>query len=272
MPPTEKHNPSFGNGDGTLGREGVLGPCRPSFPNLGRRKAYEEVADEMRRQIFARQLTVNHRLPTERDLAEQFGVSRMVVREAIRSLERAGLLTVKKGPRGGIFVARAYERPVTDSIVNLLAGGGARLEDLFEVRALIEPYCAARAAEISSENDVRALARLVEPTEGEDARSLRERNLEFHKQMIRMSGNPVLTIVGEAVLTILNDRIRSLTSPDTSRAALGMHKDIFCAIEERKPTVACALVAKDISVTGSRFAALSPEARVSMAAEPADSM
>lgn len=252
----------IGSAEGTapVARSGV-----PVFRNLGRRKAYEEVADEMRKQIFERRLGPKYRLPSERDLAEKFGVSRVVVRESIRSLERAGMLTVKKGPKGGLFVAQDYDRPVAGSIVNLLAGGAARLEDLFEVRLLIEPYCASRAAEIASEEDISLLATLVEANDDQEPGSMRARNLGFHAQMIRMGGNPVLAIVGEAVLTILNERIRALTSPETSREALGTHKKILGAIRKRKPNLARTLVVKDISVTGSRFAALSPAARVSMA-------
>src|SRR5450759_3515 len=93
------------------------------------------------------------RMPSERDLAAQFGVSRVVVREAIRTLETSGLVTVKKGPKGGIFVTQDYERPIVDTITNLLAGGEATLDDLFEMRLLIEPYAAARVAERGSEAD-----------------------------------------------------------------------------------------------------------------------
>jgi len=112
------------------------------FTSLGQGKAYEKVADQIRERIFAGQLRLSDRLPAERDMAAQFGVSRVVVREAIRTLELSGLLTVKKGAKGGIFVAQDYDRPISDSIVNLLAGGEASLEDLFDIRLLVEPYAA----------------------------------------------------------------------------------------------------------------------------------
>lgn len=246
----------------------VVDLAAPVFRSLGRRKAYEEVADEIRKQIFGQNLAPLHRLPTERELAEQFGVSCMAVREAIRSLERAGLLAVRKGPKGGIFVAQAYERPVTDSIVNLLAGGDARLEDLFEARALIEPYCAARAAEIATDEEIDALSGLVAEVEDEGDDAQRALNLEFHKQVIDLSGNPVLAIVGSAVLGILSERIRRVVSPDTSRDALSMHEEIFEAIRSRQPERARLLMAKDIHTTGERFAQLSPEMRGLMAADP----
>ena len=123
------------------GGEGAAAESAP-FRQLPRRKAYEDVADQIRERIFSAAVKTGERLPTERDLAAQFGVSRVVVREAVRALEVSGLVDVKKGAKGGIFIAEDHQRPITDSIGNLLARGEARLKDLFEVRNLIEPYAA----------------------------------------------------------------------------------------------------------------------------------
>ena len=244
--------------------------CDPVFRKLGRKKAYEEVTDEIRRQIFSRRMPAAHRLPTERDLAVQFGVSRMAVREAIRGLERTGLVTVKKGARGGIFVAQDFDRPINESIINLLAGGGASLSNLFEIRALIEPYAAARAAETADPGAVADLADLVARSDVDCAHdtALRSHNLEFHRLVLRMSGNPVMSVMGEAILTILSDRIKDVVSPDTSVRALGMHKLILEAIRKRQPAKAKTLMEQDIRVTGDRLAELGPEALTRLAAEP----
>ncbi|HEY6254850.1 MAG TPA: GntR family transcriptional regulator, partial [Xanthobacteraceae bacterium] len=67
----------------------------PMFQSLGRRSAYVEVAEQIRTKIFTDKLALFQRLPSERDLAAQFGVSRVVVREAVRALETSGLVTVK---------------------------------------------------------------------------------------------------------------------------------------------------------------------------------
>ncbi|MDD2735705.1 MAG: FadR/GntR family transcriptional regulator [Desulfuromonadaceae bacterium] len=229
-----------------------------SFVPLGRRKAYEEVADQIRDRIFAQQLQVLDRLPTERDLAEQFGVSRVVVREAIRTLELNGLLTVKKGAKGGLFVAQDYERPISESIVNLLAMGEASLENLFEVRELIEPFAAYRSAELGSEEDFEQLATLLSKVELENSKgdSIRLLNIEFHRLVIRMSRNPILSVVGETVLILLAERIKHIPNIATSKVALGMHKKILEAIRNRQPEEAKILMAKDIHTVGERLAML----------------
>lgn len=237
----------------------------PAFANLGRRKAYEEVADAIRQQILSKRLVTGQRLPTERDLATQFGVSRMAVREAVRSLEREGMLYVRKGSKGGLFVAQSYDRPVTDSIVNLLAAGDATLENLFEARLLIEPWCALRACELATDEEIEALGELSCGKADAGADEMRVRNLEFHRSVIRASRNPVLTIVGEAVLAILSERIKGLSSPATSREALAKHETIYDAIRLRKAQKAQSLMALDIHATGERFAKLSPERRLEMA-------
>ena len=103
----------------------------PVFPSLGRRSAYLDVAEHIRTKILRDKMGLFQRLPSERDLAAQFGVSRVVVREAVRTLEASGLVTIKKGTKGGIFVAQDYERPIVDTITNLLTGGEVKLENLF---------------------------------------------------------------------------------------------------------------------------------------------
>lgn len=240
----------------------------PIFRPLGRKKAYEEVGDAIRKLILSRSLQPPYRLPSERDLAEQFQVSRMVVREAIRALERSGLLTVKKGPRGGIFVAQQYGRPVADSIANLLAGGGASLDNVFEVRALIEPYAASRAAELATPEELEEMAALLRQAEDDrlHTQALRAHNLEFHRMILRISRNPVMGVMGEAALVILSDRIKDVLSPETSQRALDMHRRILDALRSREPAEAAALMKQDVQATGRRLAELSPEALQQLAA------
>lgn len=244
-------HPSYSGAAGTGGRE-------VSFQPLGRRKAYEEVADRIRELIFTAAVKTGERLPTERELAAQFGVSRVVIREAIRALELTGLLEVKKGPKGGIFIIEDHQRPITDSITNLLDRGEARLKDLFEVRLLIEPYAAERVARIGTAQDFSELSALVEEADAEHARGadIRNLNIELHRRIIRMSRNPVLAVVGETVLVMLSDRLKSVRSATLSSVALEMHKKLLVALRRRKAAEARAIMEQDIGALGKRFALL----------------
>lgn len=80
-------------------------------------RAFDKVANAIRGQIKEGRLKTGDRLANERDLAEQFSVSRSTVREALRSLENGGLLTLRRGPGGGAFVARADGGTVRNGIL-----------------------------------------------------------------------------------------------------------------------------------------------------------
>ena len=227
------------------------------FRQLGRRKAYEEVADQIRERIFSATVKTGERLPTERDLAAQFGVSRVAVREAIRALELGGLLLVKKGPKGGIFVAEEPHRPIGDSIGNLLARGEARLRDLFEVRMLIEPYAAERVAKIGTARNFTELRAMIDEADAAHARGdpIRELNIELHRQLIRLARNPVLAAVGETVLVMLSERLKPVTSRASS-TALGLHKKLLEAFQRRDAASARAIMEEDIASVGRHYALL----------------
>jgi DNA-binding FadR family transcriptional regulator len=244
---------------------------RPSFEKLWRKSAHIEVAEQIRAKIFSEKLKLFQRLPTERELAEQFGVSRVVVREAIRTLESSGLVAVKKGPKGGIFVARDYDRPIADSIGNLLAGGEMKIEDLFEVRLLIEPYAAARVAETGTTADFDALdAKIAEAAREHNAdKSVRHRYIEFHREILRLTRNSLLSIVGEAALLVVYDHLKDALSANTTKVGLAMHKRLVEALRRRAPAEARDIMATDIAMLRARFAKNSSPAKRKTAAKSA---
>jgi GntR family transcriptional repressor for pyruvate dehydrogenase complex len=88
----------------------------------------------LRRAIADGQVKVGERFPSEREMASQLGVGRLVVREAIRSLESAALIKVKRGINGGCFVCEATPGDVSRSFSNLLHMARISLQDLLEVR------------------------------------------------------------------------------------------------------------------------------------------
>jgi GntR family transcriptional regulator, transcriptional repressor for pyruvate dehydrogenase complex len=230
----------------------------PLFQNLGRRSAYLEVAERIRAKIFKDNLALFQRLPSERDLAAQFGVSRVVVREAVRALETSGLVSVKQGPKGGIFVTQDYERPLVDTITNLLAGGEVKLEHLFEMRLLIEPQAAAHLAERGSAADLAMLQKIAESEREHGAdHSVRHRYIDFHRQVIRLGGNPLMAIMGETVLLVLYDRVKGHVSADTTEIGLIMHRQLLNACRRHDAEEARRIMTQDINILSQRIATAS---------------
>jgi DNA-binding FadR family transcriptional regulator len=124
---------------------------------------------------------------------------------------------------------------------------------------LLEPYAAARVAEAASREELRSLERFLADCEralaqGED---IRPRNLEFHRRLLRLAGNPVLAAVGETVLRILSERIAHLSSPQTSKTVLRMHREMAAALAAREAEKAKSIMAKDIRAVGKRLAQIS---------------
>ncbi|HYF36447.1 MAG TPA: FadR/GntR family transcriptional regulator [Prosthecobacter sp.] len=133
-------------------------------------------------------------LPPERDLAAQFGVSRPVVREAMKRLELQGLLEVRHGI--GTRVVNRLHAPLNGSITLLIEDGPARLKQSLEVRAALEPEVARLAAERITPAGRKRLRAVHQKLES--AQTLPEAieaDIEFHRELARASGNEIFALV-----------------------------------------------------------------------------
>ncbi|MEJ8851214.1 FadR/GntR family transcriptional regulator [Variovorax rhizosphaerae] len=164
-----------------------------------RRRTFEDVTSQIREQIAQGALREGDRLPAERVLAETLGVSRNTVREALRSLEYAGLLTQKPGASGGAYIASGGVDVIRSAFDDLMSLGTIRAPDLIEARIVIGREVARLACERHDATDLAALVDNVEKThKAAEAGDLPLRvrySLEFHKLMALAAKNPVLTIM-----------------------------------------------------------------------------
>lgn len=122
----------------------------------------ENLCISIRRKISNGTLKPGDKLPSERELAETFGVGRPLVREALRSLEEAGILKFRRGTKGGAFVGSGDAGTVTRSISDLIFLGAISLENLTEARTCLLRFAAEVAAERGTEADFAALERNID--------------------------------------------------------------------------------------------------------------
>jgi GntR family transcriptional regulator, transcriptional repressor for pyruvate dehydrogenase complex len=178
-------------------------------------RAFEEIADQIRKEISDRRLKAGDRLPPERTLAEQFGVSRNTLREALRSLENAGLLRLQKGARGGAFVRHSTGAAIVTGLRDMFHLGAIRPEHLTEARVLIESIAVRAACERATPADISALNENIAAAE----RAERDKvdfyeqaaiHLEFHRIIARATKNPVMEIVMEALIDVMQHFIRAI--------------------------------------------------------------
>ena len=98
---------------------------------------FEEICEQVRREMAAGSLRPGDKLPPERELALKLGVSRAAVREALRSLEIAGVVGLHKGAHGGAFILKGDPDIVTRSIRDMFHLGRVSLDNLTEARTLV---------------------------------------------------------------------------------------------------------------------------------------
>ena len=115
----------------------VQNPLEVPFKPVQSHRSFELVCERVREKLLQGELKPGDKLPPERDLARQFGVSRSVVREALRSLEIAGVVALKKGVKGGAFIQEGAASSITQALSDLITLRAVSLRDLFEARMMI---------------------------------------------------------------------------------------------------------------------------------------
>jgi GntR family transcriptional repressor for pyruvate dehydrogenase complex len=179
---------------------------RIAFKPVNSTRPAEAIQAQIRKLIASHKLKTGDRLPTERELAEQFVVSRNTVRQAIRSLADGGLLEVKKGATGGAFIRGGGGDAVRAGMIDLYSLGTIQPAHLTEARLLIGVEVVRLACERGSDEELQELEHNVELADAAakagDAPRRTQFNLEFYRILARMTQNPMLEIVTDAVMAI----------------------------------------------------------------------
>src|SRR5215831_13018471 len=129
-------------------------------------RASSAIAEQIRTAIVTGRLRAGERLSPERELAEQFGVSRVTVRDALRSLEAMGLIEVKVGARGGAFVTAPNGSKVAQTMSDMMLMAATTPADIVEARLIVELGTVSLACARATDDDLAALRELSERAEG----------------------------------------------------------------------------------------------------------
>jgi GntR family transcriptional repressor for pyruvate dehydrogenase complex len=204
------------------------------LPIKPKERLYEEIVDQIQQQILSGALKPGDQIPAERDLAERFGVSRTAVREAIKSLTEKGLIEVFVGR--GTFVTTLSTDRVVESITLLLRNEQHNVESLQEARELLEVATARLAASRRSDAHIARLRAIASEMEEERTISPRlvDGDTEFHVEVARATGNPVLALLSQTIVALLRtERLyRGEHFDDALPAAFADHREIVDAIED----------------------------------------
>lgn len=223
-------------------------PKRERLPDL--------ISSQIKSLIFSNEIEVGEKFPSERELEGLFGVSRVVVREALRSLEHSGLIEIKRGSGGGAFVSNKTYKPFSDSLKDLFSEGKLTVEHFVQARTAVECYGVRLAVENMTEEDLHSLKRINEELVGAiaDTKRLGEKNMAFHLSIAELSGNPLITMMVQSLIETL-DRIlktrtpRRFQEPNFAEATYKRHKKIIDAMRKKDVALCEKLIAKDAEFT-----------------------
>lgn len=196
------------------------GRPRGGIPLRRVRKAYEQVADQLREVVITGELAIGDRLPSEEQLAREFGVSRATIREALRVLAAQGLIRTTKGAGGGSFATLPTVASISSlvhaNVTLLTEARHVTLEELLEARELVEVPAARLAAGRRTEEDLERLSATVPDASARlGTKEEFAANTEFHACLIGACRNTLLSVSAGPIFAVLQSNL--------ARSSLGRH-------------------------------------------------
>ncbi len=222
-----------------------------SFRPVKSKKISERIVQQIKKAILSGTMKPGDRLPPERELVDRFQASRISVREALKSLETSGLLTIKPG--SGVFVAEVSPKPLSESLSSILRIQKASMSDLTEARIILEPSIARLACERMTPEELQKLERNIEET----IKVLKShspapiQNIEFHSIIANATHNPVIILTMNPMFDVLKEMNLEMRGnipkrSEISSHAVTYHKKILKALHERDSQKVYELMLRDI--------------------------
>lgn len=174
----------------------------PEIP-VKKENLYEVIADRIEKMILDNRLHPGDKLPSEPELAESFGVSRNVIREAMKALKERDLIVQRNGD--GTYIAKPDSHSVIAVLNRIITINNIQYSDIYEMRLILEPPATAKVALSITAGQIVQLESLIEKmVESENDYIARAAyDLQFHRQIIEYAENPLLTCVYESVTDLL---------------------------------------------------------------------
>ncbi len=171
--------------------------------------AYRKVASALLERISDRSLSAGDRLPSELELARQFGVNRSTVREAMRELESSGILRRQRGSKL-MMVSRPEPAAIADGVSRALALHDVTIRDVWEGLTILEPPIAEAAARSRRAADLARIEATVEKSMQKDPEAAAAQAADFFRHVGEATHNRVLMLAHEPLLQLLAPSLRTI--------------------------------------------------------------
>jgi DNA-binding FadR family transcriptional regulator len=178
-----------------------------NYTHVPKGRLADRVSSQLKESIFQGEYQPGEKIPPEHQLVKFFGVSRVIVREAIRNLEQAGLIEIKRGPKGGAFVLPMKHDAVFQVIKDMLRLGNAKVAHIMEMRLEMEPVVAGLAAERATPEDIEILSRGIEDMPDAPGDEYVAWNVNFHRLLAKCAHNPMYDILVNILMDFTEELI-----------------------------------------------------------------
>jgi GntR family transcriptional repressor for pyruvate dehydrogenase complex len=200
-------------------------------------RLYEQIVQQIEDSILKGQLKEGEQLPAERELAQQFGVSRTAVREAVKTLREKGLVEAYAGR--GTFVTSKTAHSIRLTLDRMMRSDASEgTVHLAEVREILEPEIAALAAQRADDDMLSAMRESIGVMDAarQDPERFIEGDLDFHLALAEAAGNPLILSLIDSIVGLLREqRMRTYYTEGGPERGQYHHKRILEAIEHRNP-------------------------------------
>ncbi len=236
------------------------------FKPIRQTRIYEEVVHQLKTAILEHRYNPGEKLPSERQLCDQFQVSRVVIREAIRVLELTGFVTLKQGPSGGAYVRELSFDHLSGAFRDLFLMDKLSGLEVLDVRLHIEPEVAAIAAKNCTNGwreKLMACAHEYPRGETEDSMYL-DKNMEVHRILPKMTGNRLYEAIINPIIDLTAEMILLNRDKPEFFGKHGDHRDIVDAVVSGDADHAADAVRDHLGILRDDIANLEKEYRIKM--------
>lgn len=210
------------------------------FNPIKQARVSEGVINQIKQSILLGQFKAGERLPSERDLAEEFRVSRMAIREALRALELSGFIETRQGINGGAFVTDLTFEHLGDAFLDLFLADKVSIPEMLQVRLLIEPEVARLATQNINPVGIQKLKEALEIEELPLTTLLKdvEAKQNFHFILAEMSRNRFLEAIVRSLLKLTRNLVLAVDAGPRFIHPAGMHRKVAEAVLSGDPEAA----------------------------------
>lgn len=221
------------------------------FKPIKNTKVYEQVIEQIKQMIADGTLKRGDKLPSERDLVRQLGISRASIREALRALEIIGLIESKQGE--GNFIRKNFDNGLVEPLSIMFMLNQSKPREIFELRKVVEIETAALAAKRINENELETLRNLIVKMEKSDDETIKVKtDKEFHYTIAHASGNFVIINILNTISTLIDEFIKDARKEILIKYSNSIinkqHEAIYNALKQHNPEEATKAMRKHMEL------------------------